>query len=1096
MFGFAFHGKGVVDVCLAITASVTAGGLACKGRKRSAVLVKGSSVSRFVTSKVVAVASALAVTAGMLVFTAPAASAAAGTCTVSPSSPQEPASVTVTATPTGTFVLLDIELRLRGTKVQGSGPTFSGLTAGPYDVNCVFYDPLSGNPVPQIESASFTVAAAPKSSSVPALPTPNLTCTVDKTQVTVGETYNVTATIVNATAYASTRVTVDTRTSSGVSTTVPVTQAKAGTFITLCAGVGSGSIAGQKDVATSTTVTVTVTDKPGAAPALDASQFGAPTKVNVGELFPVTTPNVSPYSLDPTSASTASCTKAGAGTSTTQFFRAGGTAGTCTLLFTLVDPTGSLVFDSQGAPVSVAINVTVIDPGSATKPNTGAGGGSTSVPNVIIVCPAKPNINADGSLTRNWSYSTNSVPAQVQVTPVFAGTPATPTVVSAAATFTIPAATVNANRGKDVSFTLEPQNASGTAAGSSQTCPGLTIPAPGGTQLTPVRAEIVWGPVSDGSRVPGGGADYGYRQITGVNLFDSGGGTFTFAQKQVFLGVDGAPAPADFVVGSKTFWFKCDAGAPAGSSLTAGVSATLGASALPTSGDKVPSCTPPAPSLTVAKGSAPGKVVVTVSGGPAVGLQAAVNFGKKQLTVPVGSPAEVDLQCQAGGTLTATLYFAGVFKPASQLQEATTTVSAAQCGAGSASASTAGGPAVQVVGTQLSSSTGTSAPTFTPSAAGSTGTAGGSADPGVCLSANGVLYGDRGGSVGSTLTIAPNMRFQPPSQSFALVAGVLPPGMILDPATGIVFGTPIGTGRYTSTIQVSPIDSQPFTDTFTITVDDPHHAVNYPARVEAALGSPVVVNPHLQSEIGDVTFTVECGQLPSGLRLNKKTGVITGTPANDYVQGSIPLRIKVDDQNGTVHASFIIEVAEQSGVPLTYPSHPHLTVDKKVSIGASGSFPPGVTFAIPGLPKGLKVNKTTGEITGVPTTLITKPKLVTAELSDANGNLLDSETISITVRKAPVPLTVSGRKASVPVKAGTKTELVSKVHYIKGTSLSTKVSCTGCVTSVDERTGRVVVTPGPTTTKVTVTFEAKPTTAKLRRHHSSHTWRATWQVRQ
>ena len=1049
---------------------------------------------RFVTSKVVAVASALAVTAGMLVFTAPAASAAAGTCTVSPSSPQAGDDVTVTATPTGTFQAALIDLT-GPTPGQGSSSptTFSNLQDGNYSVICGFFDPVA-NVVDSV-SASFTVAAAPTSPSVPALPTPSLTCTVDKTQVTVGETYNVTATIANATAYASTKVTVDTRTSSGVSTTVPVTQAKAGTFITLCAGVGSGSIAGQKDVATSTTVTVTVTDKLGAAPALDASQFGAPTRVNVGELFPVTTPNVSPYSLDPTSASTASCTKAGAGTSTTQFFQAGGTPGTCTLLFTLVDPTGSLVFDSQGAPVSVAINVRVDDPGSATKPNTGVGGGSTSVSNVIIQCPAKPTINTDGSLSLNWSYSTSSFPAQVQVTPVFAGTPATPTVVSAATTFTIPAATVNANRGKDVSFTLEPQNASGTAAGSSQTCPGLTIPAPGGTQLTPVRAEIVWGPVSDGSLVPGGGgADYGYRQITGVNLFDSAGLTFTFAQKQVYLGVDGLPAPADGIVGK--FWFKCDAGAPAGSSLTAGVSATLGASALPTSGATVPSCTPPAPSLTVAKGSAPGKVVVTVSGGPAVGLQAAVNFGKKQLTVPVGSPAEVDLQCQAGGTLTAGLNFAGVFKPASQVQEATTTVSAALCGAGSASASTAGGPAVQVVGTQLSSSTGTSAPTFTPSAAGSTGTAGGSADPGVCLSANGVLYGDRGGSVGSTLTIAPNMRFQPPSQSFALVAGVLPPGMILDPATGIVFGTPIGTGRYTSTIQVSPIDSQPFTDTFTITVDDPHHAVNYPARVEAALGSPVVVNPHLQSEIGDVTFTVECGQLPSGLRLNKKTGVITGTPANDYVQGSIPLRIKVDDQNGTVHASFIIEVAEQSGVPLTYPSHPHLTVDKKVSIGASGSFPPGVTFAIPGLPKGLKVNKTTGEITGVPTTLITKPKLVTAELSDANGNLLDSETISITVRKAPVPLTVSGRKASVPVKAGTKTELVSKVHYIKGTSLSTKVSCTGCVTSVDERTGRVVVTPGPTTTRVTVTYVAKPTTAKLRRHHSSHTWRATWQVRQ
>ena len=34
MLAFAIHGKGAVDVCLAITASVTAGGIACKGRER------------------------------------------------------------------------------------------------------------------------------------------------------------------------------------------------------------------------------------------------------------------------------------------------------------------------------------------------------------------------------------------------------------------------------------------------------------------------------------------------------------------------------------------------------------------------------------------------------------------------------------------------------------------------------------------------------------------------------------------------------------------------------------------------------------------------------------------------------------------------------------------------------------------------------------------------------------------------------------------------------------------------------------------------------------------------------------------------------
>ena len=87
---------------------------------------------------------------------------------------------------------------------------------------------------------------------------------------------------------------------------------------------------------------------------------------------------------------------------------------------------------------------------------------------------------------------------------------------------------------------------------------------------------------------------------------------------------------------------------------------------------------------------------------------------------------------------------------------------------------------------------------------------------------------------------------------------------------------------------------------FTIAVDDPHHAVNYPNRVIGSVGSPLRITPLEVNPHGQTCFRLVCGTLPAGMTLDEATGVIAGTPTtiDEY---PIPLRDRKSTRLNSSH---------------------------------------------------------------------------------------------------------------------------------------------------------------------------------------------------
>jgi len=75
------------------------------------------------------------------------------------------------------------------------------------------------------------------------------------------------------------------------------------------------------------------------------------------------------------------------------------------------------------------------------------------------------------------------------------------------------------------------------------------------------------------------------------------------------------------------------------------------------------------------------------------------------------------------------------------------------------------------------------------------------------------------------------------SYSWSVVAGSLPPGLVLGGSTGAIAGTPSASGQYSFTVQVTATPSQSATKTFTLTVSPPPAVSVSISPISATVGS-------------------------------------------------------------------------------------------------------------------------------------------------------------------------------------------------------------------------------------------------------------------
>ncbi|MGA2576554.1 MAG: ice-binding family protein [Bryobacteraceae bacterium] len=156
-----------------------------------------------------------------------------------------------------------------------------------------------------------------------------------------------------------------------------------------------------------------------------------------------------------------------------------------------------------------------------------------------------------------------------------------------------------------------------------------------------------------------------------------------------------------------------------------------------------------------------------------------------------------------------------------------------------------------------------------------------------------------------------------PPYTYLIAAGGLPPGLILNPSTGGISGTPTTPGAFSDTSKVTDSLGATAMSSCGITIV----AAAVTLSLTCASNAGQVGVPYLSSLVAaggtpPYTYSISAGSLPPGVTLNPTTGVISGTPTT---AGSYSYTAKVvDSASNTATSScgpFVVAPPTVSSVP-------------------------------------------------------------------------------------------------------------------------------------------------------------------------------------
>jgi lysophospholipase L1-like esterase len=218
----------------------------------------------------------------------------------------------------------------------------------------------------------------------------------------------------------------------------------------------------------------------------------------------------------------------------------------------------------------------------------------------------------------------------------------------------------------------------------------------------------------------------------------------------------------------------------------------------------------------------------------------------------------------------------------------------------------------------------------------------------------------------------------PNGQDLTFEASPLPPGLTLNPDTGLISGTisyeaSVGSPYDVLVTVTDPdnnMDSKMFEWTVTNTNREPQLVAPSPLPSHAE-GATVSLQIQANDPDGDGLSYAATG-LPTGLSINPATGKVTGTVSYDAYTGfPIKVTVTVTDDDGSDPASCDLNSTGRSPPPtarrrlddIADRSHPEGT---EVSFLAKASDPDkdALTFSAEGLPEGLAIDPVSGRISG------------------------------------------------------------------------------------------------------------------------------------
>ena len=270
----------------------------------------------------------------------------------------------------------------------------------------------------------------------------------------------------------------------------------------------------------------------------------------------------------------------------------------------------------------------------------------------------------------------------------------------------------------------------------------------------------------------------------------------------------------------------------------------------------------------------------------------------------------------------------------------------------------------------------------------------------------------------------------------------LPDGLVFDPVTGIISGTPsadasqggdpANPGTYVIPVTVTDPSGETFTTNVTYVITNPTPIADDDGVLEVVEDTPTVLDVlgnDIDPDGDDLTITEINGMavtvgvpatLPSGavVTLNAD-GTVSYDPASDY-NGPDSFTYTIDDgQGGTDMATVNLDVTPVNDAPVVTPAipgeaalPPQSNLDGDMpSVDVSGPFSDidgdPLTFTATGLPEGLSIDPETGVISGTlpPGASADGPYNVTITATGPDGATVSAEFVWTVENIAPVVTT-------------------------------------------------------------------------------------------
>jgi hypothetical protein len=132
-------------------------------------------------------------------------------------------------------------------------------------------------------------------------------------------------------------------------------------------------------------------------------------------------------------------------------------------------------------------------------------------------------------------------------------------------------------------------------------------------------------------------------------------------------------------------------------------------------------------------------------------------------------------------------------------------------------------------------------------------------------------------------------------KTWSVVDGALPPGLVLDPTSGLISGVPTTPGTYVFTVRAALADQRSDTKTLGIVVR-PQLAIARGSVPASEVGVRLLLPLTASGGTEQFTWSLSAGELPTGVAL-EPTGTIAGVPTSP---GRFPFTVSVTDTEGRV----------------------------------------------------------------------------------------------------------------------------------------------------------------------------------------------------